>query len=113
MGSSPPPHMVLSYPIPVPLRMTEKIVLPYLRFLGPRKASPHRVKLYFLLIYPQLLQLFLIKFVSLIKIYLKLQINLPHQIKLIFSKKLNIIMQVFNKTISQQKQKSHNTKSMI
>ena len=53
-------------------------------FLTP--SSPHPLKLYFLLIYPQLLQFFLIKPVLLIKIYLKLQINLSHKIKLIFSK---------------------------
>ena len=46
----------------------------------------HPVKLYFLLICLELLQLFLIKPVLLIKIFLKLQINLSHQIKLIFSK---------------------------
>ena len=46
----------------------------------------HPVKLYFLLICLELLQLFLIKLVLLIKIFLKLQINLSHQIKLIFCK---------------------------
>ena len=54
--------------------------------LGPRKAMLHFIKLYLLLICLQLLQLFLIKSVSLKKIYLKLQINLSYQIKLIFSK---------------------------
>ena len=54
--------------------------------LGAYEALPQLVKLYFLLIYQQLLQLFLIKAVSLINIYLKLQINLSYQIKLIFSK---------------------------
>ena len=66
--------------------MTGKIILPHICLLGPREVLPHPVKFYFLLIYPQPLQLFLIKHVSLIKIYLKLQINLFHQIKLIFSK---------------------------
>ena len=56
------------------------------RPLGPRKAVLHFIKLYLLLICLQLLQLFLIKSVSLKKIYLKLQINLSYQIKLIFSK---------------------------
>ena len=55
--------------------------------LGPREASTYPVKLYLLLICPQLLHFFLIKPISLIKIYLKLHINLFHQIKLIFSKK--------------------------
>ena len=93
--------------------MIEKILLPHPRPLWPYEAPPHPIKLYFLLICPQFLQLFLIKTILLIKIYLKLQINLSHQIKLIFSKKLNNIIKVFNKTISQQKQKSHNTKSVI
>ena len=69
----------------------------------PLGAPPHLVKLYYLLICPQLLQLFLIKLISLIKIYLKLQINLSHQIKLIFSKKLNNIIKMFNKKISPKK----------
>ena len=66
--------------------MMGKIFLPHPRPLEPHKLLPHFVKLYFLLICQQLLQLFLIKFISLIKIYLKLPINLSHQIKLIFSK---------------------------
>ena len=93
--------------------MIEKILLPHPRPLWPYEGPPHPIKLYFLLICPQFLQLFLIKTILLIKIYLKLQINLSYQIKLIFSKKLNNIIKVFNKTISQQKQKSHNTKSVI
>ena len=66
-----------------PLPMTGKILLPHPHPLGPRESPPHLVKLYFL---PTIIQLFLIKLVSLIKIYLKLQINLSHQIKPIFSK---------------------------
>ena len=75
----------LGFVLPNPCMMG-KIFLLYPRPLGPCKAPSHSVKLYFLLICPQLLQLFLIKFILLIKIYLKLQINLSHQIKLIFSK---------------------------
>ena len=81
-----PPRIVLSYPIFASPSMTGKIFLPHPYPLGPRKSSLHLVKLCFLLIFLQLLQLFLIKHNSLIKIYLKLQINLSHQIKLIFSK---------------------------
>ena len=77
---------LIIYPIPISPCMTKKIFLPYPYSLGPREALPHSVKLNFLLIYPQLLQLFLIKPVLIIKIYLKLQINLFYQIKLIFSK---------------------------
>ena len=53
--------------------------------LGPHKAPPHSVKFYFLLICPTTTTI-LIKHVSLIKIYLKLQLNLSHKINLIFSK---------------------------
>ena len=69
-----------------PPRMTGTVFLPDPRPLGPHKTLPYLVKLYFLLICPLLLQFFLIKSISLIKIYLKLQINLSHQIKIIFSK---------------------------
>ena len=58
MGSSPSPHMVLSYPIPAPPRMMGKIFLPNPRPLRPREAPPHSVKLYFLLICLLLLQIF-------------------------------------------------------
>ena len=88
MKSSPPPCMVLFYPIPTPSLscMMGEIFLPYPRPLEPHEAPSHPAKLYFLLICPQFLIFFLIKPISLIKIYLKLQINLSHQIKLIFSK---------------------------
>ena len=54
--------------------------------LGPHEALPHPVKLYFLLIFPTTSTIFLTKPISLIKIYLKLQLNLSHQIKSIFRK---------------------------
>ena len=93
MGSSPPSRMVLSYSIPAPpSQQDRKIFLPNSHPLGPHEILPYPVKLYFLFICPLLLQFFLIKFVSLIKIYLKLQINLSHQIKLIFSKNLIIFL---------------------
>ena len=66
-------------------------VLPHPRHLGPREARSHPVKLYFLLIYPTTSTIFLMKPISLIKIYLKLQLNLSHQIKSLFRKKLNNI----------------------
>ena len=84
MGFSPPPRMVLSYPILTRLRMTGKIFLPHPHPLGPCEAPPHPVKLYFLLIFPS--TIFLMKPISLIKIYLKLRLNLSHQIKSIFRK---------------------------
>ena len=52
----------------------------------PLGASPHPVKLYFLLICPTTNTIFLMKPISLIKVYLKLQLNLSYQIKSIFRK---------------------------
>ena len=69
-----------------PPRMTGKILLPHPRPLGPCKTPPHLVKLYFLLICLTTSKFFLMKPISLIKIYLKLQLNLSHQIKSIFRK---------------------------
>ena len=46
--------------------------------LGLRKAPSHPVKLYFLLICSTTITIFLIKHISLIKIYLKLQLNLSY-----------------------------------
>ena len=92
MGSSSLARMVLSYPIPVLSCMTGKNFSPHPRPLGPREASPHLVKLYFLLIFPTTSIIFLMKPISLIKIYLKLQLNLSHQIKSIFRKKKNWII---------------------
>ena len=63
-----------------------EIFFPHSRPLGPSENPSYPVKLYYLFIFSLLLQLFLIKKISLIKIYMKLQINLSHQIKLIFSK---------------------------
>ena len=74
MGSSSPPRMVLSYPIPVPSRMSGNTFSPHPRPLGPREAPPCPVKLYFLLICPTTSTIFFMKLISLIKIYLKLQI---------------------------------------
>ena len=66
--------------------MTEKIFLPYPCPLGPCEAPTHPVKLYFLLIFLTTITIFLIKYVSLMKIYLTLQLNLSYQIKLFFCK---------------------------
>ena len=50
------------------------------------RAPPHLVKIYFLLICPIASTIFLMKPISLKKIYLKLQFNLSHKIKSIFRK---------------------------
>ena len=82
---APTPHgFVLPHPRPAS-HDRKNFLTPSSPLRGPRSPVPPR-KTYFLLICSQLLQLFLIKPVLLIKIYLKLQINLSHQIKLIFSK---------------------------
>ena len=86
MGSLSPSRMVFFIPSLPPPYMTVKIFLLHPRPLESYETPPHPVKLNFLLICPQLLHLFLIKPISLIKIYLKLKINLSYQIKLIFSK---------------------------
>ena len=59
---------------PAPPRMTRNTFSPHPHPLGPREAPPHPVKLYFLLIYRTTSTIFLMKLISLIKIYLKLQI---------------------------------------
>ena len=50
-------------------RMMEKNFSPHSHPLGPREAPPHPVKLYFLLIFPTISTIFLMKPISLIKIY--------------------------------------------
>jgi len=102
MGFSSPPHIVLSYPIPalhdfilphprpVPSHMTEETFLPHPCPLGLGETPPHPVKLYLLLIFPTTSTNFLMKPISLIEIYLKLQLNLSHQTKSIF-RKISII----------------------
>ena len=84
-----PQHgFVLSYPCHAS-HDGEKFLTPSASSLG---APPHLVKLYFLLIFPTTSIIFLMKPISLIKIYLKLQLNLSHQIKSIFRKKKNWII---------------------
>ena len=63
----------LSHPIPAPWGLA-------------KPQLPHPIKLYFLLICPATSIIFLMKSISLIKIYLKLWLNLSHQIKSIFRK---------------------------
>ena len=75
------PYMILSYPILALSRIMGKTFSPHPRLLGPRKAPLHPVKLYFLLICPRTSTIFSMKPISLIKIYLKLQLNISFQIK--------------------------------
>ena len=88
MGFSSLLRMVLFCPLPAPPRMTEKTFSPHPRPLGPREAPSHPVELYFLLVCPTTSTIFLMKPISLIKIYLKLQLNWSHQIQSIFRKKI-------------------------
>ena len=94
MGSSSPP------------RMMGKTFSPHTRPLGPREAPPHPVKLYFLLICPTASTIILMKPISLIKIYWKLQLNLSHQIKSILRKKLNNISKCLTKQSPKKKKNS-------
>ena len=74
----PAPHgFVLPHPRPAPPRMTGNTFSPHPRPLGPREALPHPIKLYILLICPTISAIFLMKLISLIKIYLKLQVIYP------------------------------------
>ena len=86
MGFSFPPCMILSCPIPALPHMIRKTFSLHPRPLRPGEVSPHPVKLNFLLIFPTTSTIFLMKPILLIKIYLKLQLNLSHQIKSIFRK---------------------------
>ena len=105
-GYCPYPGMVLFCPIPAMPRMTGKNFSPHPRPLGPREAPPHLVKLYFLLIFPTTSIIFLMKPISLIKIYLKLQLNLSHQIKSIFRKKFNNISKCLTRKSPKKKTNS-------
>ena len=96
-----------SLPHPAPPRMMRKTFSPHLRPLGPREAPPHPVKLYCLLIYPTTSTIFLMKPISLIKIFLKLQLNLSHKIKSIFRKKLNNISKCLTRQSLKKKKKNH------
>ena len=83
----PPPWFCLTPSPPRPTSHDGKNFLtPSLPPLRPHKVPPYTVKLYFLLICPTISTIFLMKPISLIKIYLKLQLNLSHQIKSIFRK---------------------------
>ena len=106
MGSSSPLHMVLSYPILASPYLIRKTFSPHPHPLGPCEASLHPVKLYFLLICPTTSTIFLMKLISLIKIYLKLQLNLSHQIKSIFRKKLNNISKCLIRQSFKKKKKN-------
>ena len=75
---------VLPHPHPVP-NDGENFLTPSPP-LGASRSPASPVKLYFLLICPTTSIIFLMKPISMIKIYLKLQLNLSNQIKSIFRK---------------------------
>ena len=79
-----PYGFVLPYPYSVPHNRENFLASSSL--IGAPRSLPYPVKLYFLLICLTTIAIFLIKLVSLIKLFLKLQLNLFHQIKLSFSK---------------------------
>ena len=71
----------------------ENFLTPFPLLGAPQNPTPPCETLIFLLICPTISTIFffLMKPISLIKIYLKLQLNLSHQTKSIFRKKLNNI----------------------
>ena len=81
MGSSSLPRMVLSCHI-FALHDGENFLTPS----SSPGAPLHPIKFYFLLICPTTSTIFLMKPILLINIYLKLQLNVSHQIKSIFRK---------------------------
>ena len=93
MGSSSPPRMVLSYPIPALPHMTGKTFSPHSRPLGPREALSHPIKLYFLLICPTTSTVFFNETYFINKNILEITTKFipSNQIKSIFRKKLNNI----------------------
>ena len=100
------PHgFVLPHPYSAPHNM-ENFVTPSPP-LGPHEALTYLVKLYFLLIFLTTITIFFNKTYFINKNILEITTKfiLSNQTK--FLKKLNNIIQVFNKTISQQKQKPH------
>ena len=86
-GGASPKDGVLPYPRPAS-HDGENFLTPSTPLRAPRSPTPpHPVKFYFLLICPTTSTIFLMKPILLIKIYLKLQLNLSYQIKSIFRKK--------------------------
>ena len=92
-----------SLPYPALPHMMGNTFSPHPHLLGPRETLLHPVKLNFLLICPTTNTIFLMKPISLIKIYLKLQLNLSHQIKSIFRKKLNNISKCLTRQLLKKK----------
>ena len=100
MGSLPPPHM------------TGKFLTPSLPLGTPRRLALLRKTLLFVNL-PTIITTFFNKTCFINKNILEITNKFIPSNQTNFQQKLNNIIKVFNKTISQQKQKSHNTKSMI
>ena len=96
IGSSSSPCMVLSYPIsapPYPASHDKENFLTSFPSLGtPWSPIPSYKTLFLINLLTIITIFFFIKPISLIKIYLKLQINLSYQIKLNFSKNWIILL---------------------
>ena len=113
MGSLSPPRMVFFYPILAPILHDSKNFLVASLPLGVlRNPTPPR-KTQLLVNLPTIIAFVFNKtyFVNKNILEIKNKFILSNQTN--FQQKLNNIIKVFNKTISQQKQKSHNTKSII
>ena len=114
MGFSPLPRIVLSCPIIAPLHDRKFFFTPFPPLGAPQNPTPTCKTLLLVNLPTTITIFFLIKLISLIKIYLKLQINLSNQIKLIFSKNWIILSNCSTRQYHQKKKKkSHSTKSII
>ena len=80
MGSTPPPYKILSCPIPAP-HDRDNFITPSPPLGAPRSPTLSHKTLLLLLICLITSTIFLMKPISLIKIYSKLQLNLSHKIK--------------------------------
>ena len=112
MGSLSPPHMVLFYPISALPHMMGKISCPFPPLGAPRSPAPPRKTLLLVNLLTSITITFnKTCFVS--KNIFEITNKFIRSNQINFQQKLNKIIKVFNKTTLQQKQKSHNIKSMI
>ena len=96
-----------------PPHMTEKIFLPHPHILGPRKTPSPCCKTLLFVNLPITITIVFNQTCFVNKNILEITNKFILSNQFSFQKKLNNIIKMFNKAISQQKQKSQNTKSMI
>ena len=96
-----------------PPHMTEKIFLPHPRILGPRKTPSPSCKTLLFVNLPITITIVFNQTCFVNKNILEITNKFILSNQFSFQKKLNNIIKMFNKAISQQKQKSQNTKLII